>query len=109
MQEKFRTSRAFINSLSLRVQQTLFALMTYLLLLVICLLAVSPEQYDLSVGDVAPKTITASRDIIDEITTDRRRQAAAAAVSMAGTCNGTSQSVAPAQFVLLFKPLITRS
>lgn len=35
--------------------------------------------------------------------------AGAAAVSMAGTCNGTSQSVAPAQFVLLFKPLITRS
>ena len=35
--------------------------------------------------------------------------AAAAAVSMAGTCKGTSQSVGPGQFVLLFKPLITRS
>ena len=81
MQEKFKTSRALINSLSLRVQQTLFAVMVYLLLLVICLLAVSPEQYDLSVGDVAPKTITASKDIVDEITTERRRQSAANAVS----------------------------
>ena len=32
-------------------------------------------------GDVAPKTITASKDIVDEITTERRRQAAADAVS----------------------------
>lgn len=35
----------------------------------------------MSVGDVAPKTITASKDIVDEITTERRRQAAADAVS----------------------------
>lgn len=45
------------------------------------MLAISPEQYDLSVGDVAPKTITASKDIVDEITTARRRQAASDAVS----------------------------
>lgn len=81
MQETLKTSRAFINSLSLRVQQVLFAVVTYSLLLAVCLLAVSPEQYDLNVGDVAPKTITASKDIIDEITTERRRQSAANAVS----------------------------
>ena len=81
MQEKIKVSKALINNLSLRVQQGLFAVVTYALLLIICLLAVSPEQYDLSVGDVAPKTITASKDIIDEITTERRRQSAGAAVS----------------------------
>ena len=81
MQEKFRTSRALINKLSVRVKQALFALVMYAVLLLICFLAVSPEQYDLSVGDVAPKTITASKDIVDEITTERRRQSAASAVS----------------------------
>ena len=78
-----KSARKWIDSLSLRVQQGLFAAATYLILLAICLLAISPEQYDLSVGDVAPKTITASKDIVDEITTERRRQAAADAVSPA--------------------------
>ena len=81
MQETVRSSKKFLASLSLRVKQVLYAAVTYLLLLAICLLAISPEQYDLSVGDVAPKTITASKDIVDEITTERRRQAAADAVS----------------------------
>ena len=74
MAESSKTARKWIESLSLRVQQVLFGALTYLILLAICLLAISPEQYDLSVGDVAPKTITASKDIVDEITTERRRQ-----------------------------------
>ena len=76
-----KSALKWIDSLSLRVQQALFAAAAYLILLAICLLAISPEQYDLSVGDVAPKTITASKDIVDELTTERRRQAAADAVS----------------------------
>ena len=81
MEETPRTSTNWIDSLSLRLRQILFVAGVYLILLVICFLTVSPEQYDLRVGDVAPKTITASRDIVDEITTTRRRQAAANAVS----------------------------
>lgn len=81
MEDTSNTSRSRIDSLSLRVRQILFTLATYLVLLVICLLAVSPEKYDLAVGDVAPKTITASKDTVDEITTSRRRKAAADAVS----------------------------
>lgn len=81
MEETTRTSTNWIDSLSLRLRQILFVAGVYLILLVICFLTVSPEQYDLRVGDVAPKTITASRDIVDEITTTRRRQAAANAVS----------------------------
>ena len=73
--------KSWYNSVSLRVRQGLFLLAAYAVLLLICVLTVAPEQYDLSVGDVAPKTITASRDIIDEITTGRRRQSAADAVS----------------------------
>lgn len=76
-----KKSATWIDSLSYRVKLALFAVLTYLVLLLICFLTISPEQYDLSVGDVAPKTITASRDIVDEITTNRRRQQAADAVS----------------------------
>lgn len=81
MEDTTNTSRSRIDSLSLRVKQILFTLTTYLILLLICLMAVSPERYDLAVGDVAPKTITASKDTVDEITTNRRRKAAADAVS----------------------------
>ncbi len=81
MQETQKISRTWIDGLSLRVRQGLFIALTYAVLLTVCFLAVSPEQYDLSVGDVAPKTITASKDTVDEITTQRRRQAAADAVS----------------------------
>jgi len=81
MEEQAKSSTNWIDSLSLRFKQILFTAGIYLILLLICFLTVSPEQYDLSVGDVAPKTITASRDIVDEITTERRRQTAANAVS----------------------------
>jgi len=81
MEEQAKSSVRWIDSLSLRFKQILFTAGIYLILLLICFLTVSPEQYDLSVGDVAPKTITASRDIVDEITTERRRQTAANAVS----------------------------
>ena len=73
--------RSWSDGLSHRVRQVLFWLLVYASLLVICFMAISPEQYDLSVGDVSPQTITASRDIIDEMTTERRRQQASAAVS----------------------------
>ena len=53
----------------------------YLILIAIAFALISPEQYNLKAGDVAPKTITASRDMIDEVTTEKRRTAAAAAVS----------------------------
>ncbi len=81
MEETQNISRAWIANLSLRVRQALFVLLTYVVLLVVSFIAVAPEQYDLRVGDVAPDTITASKDIVDEITTQRRRQYAADAVS----------------------------
>ena len=73
--------KTWIAKLNHRAKQVLFWMLVYAALLVICFLAISPEQYDLSVGDVSPQTITASRDIVDEITTERRRQMASNAVS----------------------------
>lgn len=55
MAESSKTARKWIESLSLRVQQVLFGALTYLILLAICLLAISPEQYDLSVGMLRPR------------------------------------------------------
>lgn len=42
--------------------------------------AITPERYDLQVGDIAYTTITASKDVVDEIATEKNRQAAANAV-----------------------------
>jgi len=48
--------------------------------LVLCtlfLLAITPQRYDLKVGDISPATITASKDVVDELSTTRQREAAA--------------------------------
>ena len=52
----------------------------YGLLTIGMILATSPEQYALSVGDIAPQTITATKDVVDEITTEQRRERAEEAV-----------------------------
>ena len=39
--------------------------------------AITPERYSLKVGSIAFKTITASKDVVDEVTTNSRRDAAA--------------------------------
>jgi len=39
--------------------------------------AITPERYDLEVGSIANKTIMASKDVVDEVTTAARREAAA--------------------------------
>lgn len=53
----------------------------YAALMLLCMATMSPERYDLKVGDVAKKTITASKDVVDEVNTQRRRDAAAANVA----------------------------
>ncbi len=39
--------------------------------------AIAPERYNLKVGSIAFQTITASKDVVDEATTNRRREEAA--------------------------------
>ena len=40
----------------------------------------APERYSLTVGSISHQTITATKDVVDEIATESRRQAAADAV-----------------------------
>lgn len=47
------------------------------LLCVLFFLAITPQRYDLKVGDISPATITASKDVVDEISTTRMRESAA--------------------------------
>ena len=46
-------------------------------LLILFLAAITPERYNLKVGEIARTTITASKDVIDEISTTRQREEAA--------------------------------
>ncbi len=48
-----------------------------LVLLVLFLVAIAPERYNLRVGDISHTTITASKDVVDEISTSRQREEAA--------------------------------
>ena len=47
------------------------------LLAVIFGAAITPEKYNLKVGSIAFETITASKDVVDEVTTSSRRETAA--------------------------------
>lgn len=75
------TSPQLLQNLNRRSKQVIFTVVLYLILVFICLISVVPTQYDLNVGEVSPVTITASKDVVDELTTERRRKAAADAVS----------------------------
>ena len=48
-----------------------------LLLIVLFMIAITPQRYNLQVGDIAYATITASKDVVDEIATQRNRDEAA--------------------------------
>ena len=52
-----------------------------LLLLVIVLMAITPIRYNLYVGMVPTQTIVATKDVIDEVTTEKLRRAAADSVT----------------------------
>lgn len=60
--------------------RTLICLLGSLMILLLFLLAIVPVRYSISVGTVPTHTITANRDVVDEITTEQLRKAAAAAV-----------------------------
>ncbi len=62
---------------TLRFKSALVAVLGTALLAVMFCAAIAPERYNLKVGAIASKTITASKDVVDEITTARRREDAA--------------------------------
>ncbi len=62
-------------------QLALLAVICSVVLLFMFLAAIKPIRYDLSVGMVPNITIPASKDVVDEVTTQRNRLAAADAVT----------------------------
>lgn len=60
-----------------RAASVLLFAIAYAAVLAMSMASIAPERYSLNVGDVAKQTITASKDVVDEVTTEQRRQAAA--------------------------------
>ena len=61
-------------------KNALIILIAGLIIFGIFSLVCAPKRYDLTVGSIARETINASKDVVDEVTTEERRNAAAAAV-----------------------------
>ncbi|MDR0397021.1 MAG: HDIG domain-containing protein [Oscillospiraceae bacterium] len=53
----------------------------YVAVTAVIALSSSPKQFDLRAGDIAPQTIAANKDILDEAATNANRERAAAAVA----------------------------
>ena len=58
----------------------IIGLVTYLTLYAMLVATISPDQYDLRVGQVSPITITASRDVEDTLATQQLKDAAMNAI-----------------------------
>ena len=52
----------------------------YVALFVMVVLAITPERYGIEVGAPAPITIMATKDVVDTVTTEQLKEAAARAV-----------------------------
>lgn len=59
---------------------TLLFLGTFLILLAVFYAVCAPRKYDLQVGSISPVTIDATRDVVDEVATEEKRNAAANSV-----------------------------
>lgn len=80
--KRIKAGGARTSPLRIQKQQSLpttiaIVVVCYALLTIGMIFATSPERYSLSVGDIATKTITATKDVVDEITTESRRERAA--------------------------------
>ena len=76
--EKPRRGMTFLSWFrSAHAKNTLIILCAYLLILGLYCLVCAPRQYDLSVGSIARETINATKDVVDEVTTEEKRQSAA--------------------------------
>ena len=70
--------KLWLHSINTRCMLVVFAGM--LVLMAMLCASSAPKRYSLKVGSISHQTITANKDVIDEITTEERRAAAAAAV-----------------------------
>ncbi len=99
-------SKADRHNLHLRV---LICAVTCTVVTVLFLVAIIPARYSLSVGMVPPVTIAATKDVVDVVTTEKRRAEAADAVTPPYVYQeGATESVM-AEFDLVFEQLISVS
>ena len=75
---RLRSIRSWLHSVDAKC--TLVVLLGSLVLYAMFVAVSAPERYDVQVGTISRHTITATKDVVDEITTEERRQAAADAV-----------------------------
>ena len=62
------------------IRAVLISLVTFLLIFVLILAGISPDTYDIHIGEPASKTVYATKDVEDTVTTEQLRVAAANAV-----------------------------
>ena len=74
----FSRLRRWFHSAS--AKNALILLVTGLVIFGIYSLLCAPKRYDLTVGSISRETINATKDVVDEVTTEEKRNAAAAAV-----------------------------
>lgn len=66
------------HSLRSRTAQCVYVILAgAVILCILFMAAITPQRYDLKVGDISHTTITASKDVVDEISTARQRETAA--------------------------------
>ncbi len=63
-----------------RLTQPAIGAALYVVLFIMLVLAITPERYGIEVGAPAPITIMATKDVVDTVTTERLKEAAARAV-----------------------------
>ena len=78
MAQRWEELKDFLHSV--RALRLLICVLGTLMLAVIFEVAIVPVRYDLRVGMVPTHTISATKDVVDEISTEKQRLAAAAAV-----------------------------
>ena len=63
------------HSLRSRTAQCAYVVLAgAVILCILFMAAITPQRYDLKVGDISHTTITASKDVVDEISTARQRE-----------------------------------
>ena len=75
--ERMNAARAWAALKTIRARCIFVAILGTAFMIGMFVAAIAPERYNLKVGAIAFKTITASKDVVDEITTARRREDAA--------------------------------
>ncbi len=75
--KKMNLKKRFENMVNRRnLESYAIAVIGTLLIGVMICFAITPERHDLKVGQIAPKTITATKEVVDEITTQKTKEAA---------------------------------